>query len=68
MLHPPPGMPPKFAVNQAEGAPSEADGNHLPDIKEAPKMVLPPLPPTRQPPPVPGPAMVPILQPDVLPP
>ncbi|KAL4355244.1 hypothetical protein GQ457_06G037120 [Hibiscus cannabinus] len=64
----PPGMPPKLAINQAEGAPSESDANHHPAIIEVTKMVLPPPPPPRQQPPVPGPAMVPVLQPDVLPP
>ncbi|XP_022727615.1 WW domain-binding protein 11-like [Durio zibethinus] len=63
---PPPGMPPKLAINQAEGAPSEADFNNHPAIKEVPKMVAPPPPPPRQQPPVPGPAMVPVLQTDVL--
>ncbi|MBA0757301.1 hypothetical protein Gotri_020407 [Gossypium trilobum] len=61
---PPPGMPPKLATNQGEGAPSEADTNNHTAIS---KMVPPPPPPPRQPP-VPGPAMVPALQPDVLPP
>ncbi|KAG4137412.1 hypothetical protein ERO13_D07G070200v2 [Gossypium hirsutum] len=61
---PPPGMPPKLATNQGEGAPSEADTNNHTAIS---KMVPPPPPPPRQPP-VPGPAMVPALKPDVLPP
>ncbi|XVE57033.1 hypothetical protein DITRI_Ditri04bG0059000 [Diplodiscus trichospermus] len=65
---PPPGMPPELAINQAEGAPSEADDNSHSAIKEFAKMVPPPPPPPRQPPPVPGPAMVLGLQPDVLPP
>ncbi|XP_022768160.1 formin-like protein 5 [Durio zibethinus] len=69
VLPPPPGMPPKLAINQAEGASSsEADANNHPGIKEVPKMVPPPPPPPRQQPPVPGPAMVQVLQPDVLPP
>ncbi|XP_022737310.1 basic proline-rich protein-like [Durio zibethinus] len=67
VLPPPPGMPPKLAINQAESASSEADANNHPAIKEVPKMAPPP-PPSRQQPPVPGPAMIPVLQPDVLPP
>ncbi|XVF12015.1 hypothetical protein REPUB_Repub08aG0078200 [Reevesia pubescens] len=65
---PPPGMPPKLAINQTEGVPSEADANNHPVIKEVPKIVPPLPPPPRQQPSVAGPAMVPVLQPDVLPP
>ncbi|KAE8697638.1 U-box domain-containing protein 38-like [Hibiscus syriacus] len=64
----PTGMPPKLAINQSEGGSSESDANHHPTMKEVPKMVPPPPPPPRQQPPVPGPSMVPVLQPDVLPP
>lgn len=65
---PPPGMPPKSAITQSEGAPSEADSNNHPAIKEVPKMIPPPPPPPRQQPSVPGPAMVQGLHLDVLPP
>ena len=68
MPPPPPGMPPKLAINQAEGAPSDADAKNYPAIKEVSKMLPPPPPPPRQQPPMPGPAMVQVLQPDVLPP
>uniref|UniRef100_A0A5B7AF66 Wbp11/ELF5/Saf1 N-terminal domain-containing protein n=1 Tax=Davidia involucrata TaxID=16924 RepID=A0A5B7AF66_DAVIN len=64
---PPPGLPLKLANNQSEGAPSESDAKNPSGMKDLPKMVPPP-PPPRQQPPVPGPALVPTLQPDVLPP
>ncbi|XP_021724016.1 vegetative cell wall protein gp1-like [Chenopodium quinoa] len=65
---PPPGIPPKFAGNQSGVEPDAVNqevGNDLP------KMVPPP--PSRQPPLSgmpggPGPAALPALQPDVLPP
>ena len=64
---PPCRMPPKLAINQAEHASSELDANNHPAIKEVSKMVPPPPPPPRQQPPVLGPAMVQVLQADVLP-
>ncbi|KAE8662667.1 U-box domain-containing protein 38-like [Hibiscus syriacus] len=65
---PPPVMPSKLAINQAEDASSESDANHHSVIKDFTNMVPPPPPPPRQQPPVPGPAMAPVLHPDVLPP
>lgn len=64
---PPPGLPPKSASNQSEGAPSDADTNNFSATKDFSRMVPPP-PPPRQQPPVPGPTLLPTLQPDVLPP
>ncbi|XVF50209.1 hypothetical protein PTKIN_Ptkin04bG0077800 [Pterospermum kingtungense] len=55
-------------LSQVEGAQSEADANNHSAIKEVPKMVPPLPPPPRQQRPVPGPAIVPVLQSDLLPP
>ncbi|XP_021904620.1 formin-like protein 5 isoform X2 [Carica papaya] len=62
---PPPGMPPKPINNETEVTPSDSDANNPPITKDFSKMVPPPPPPR---PPVPGPALMPTLQPDVLPP
>ncbi|KAL0342753.1 UNVERIFIED_CONTAM: protein EARLY FLOWERING 5 [Sesamum calycinum] len=64
---PPVGLPPKLGDNQPEGSSSESDMKGHFDAKEMLKMAPPP-PPLRQQPPVPGAAMGPNLQPDVLPP
>ncbi|KAJ4712199.1 WW domain-binding protein 11 [Melia azedarach] len=64
---PPPGIPQKSASNESEGAPSEADGSNPSATSDLPKMVPPP-PPPRQLPQASGPALMPTLQPDVLPP
>ena len=65
-------MPPKSGAIQSDGAPVTTDNkNSLPN-QEIAKMVPgpppPPPPPPRQQPPVPGPTLIPTLQPDVLPP
>ncbi|KAJ6888839.1 protein EARLY FLOWERING 5-like [Populus alba x Populus x berolinensis] len=67
-LPPPPpiAMPLKSAINQTEGTSFEADANTTATM-DNPKMVPPP-PPPRQQPLAPGPALIPALQPDVLPP
>ena len=59
-------MPLKSAINQTEGSSFEADANTTATM-DNPKMVPPP-PPPRQQPLAPGPALIPALQPDVLPP
>ncbi|KAI3454603.1 hypothetical protein Pfo_011266 [Paulownia fortunei] len=64
---PPVGQPPKLGNNQPEGSSSESDAKTPFDAKDILKMAPPP-PPIRQQPPVPGAAMGPNLQPDVLPP
>ncbi|KAL0318333.1 UNVERIFIED_CONTAM: protein EARLY FLOWERING 5 [Sesamum angustifolium] len=64
---PPVGLPPKLGDNQPEGSSSESDMKGHFDAKEMLKMAPPP-PPLRQQPPVPGAAMGPNLQPDLLPP
>ncbi|XP_057971612.1 protein EARLY FLOWERING 5 [Malania oleifera] len=64
---PPPGLPVKLASNQSEGGPSEAEANNTPGTNDFPRMVPPPPPPRPQPS-VPGAALVPTLQPDILPP
>lgn len=71
MLPPPPppppmGLAPKMVNNQLEGTSSESDANN-PGYNLS-KLIPPPPPPLRQQPPLPGPAMVPPVQPDVLPP
>ncbi|PON93313.1 WW domain binding protein [Trema orientale] len=63
---PPPGMPPKSASNLSEGLASDAESNNPSLTKDLSK--IPPPPPPRQQPPVPGTALIPTLQPDVLPP
>lgn len=63
---PPPGMPPKPASNLSEGPASDAEGNNPSLTKDLPQ--IPPPPPPRQQAPVPGPNLIPTLQPDVLPP
>uniref|UniRef100_A0A5B7ABQ5 Putative formin-like protein 5 n=1 Tax=Davidia involucrata TaxID=16924 RepID=A0A5B7ABQ5_DAVIN len=63
---PPPGLPLKLANNQSEGIPSESDAKNTSGTKDLSKAVPPPPPPRQQPPP--GSALVPTLQPDVLPP
>ncbi|KAF9671665.1 hypothetical protein SADUNF_Sadunf12G0071200 [Salix dunnii] len=67
-LPPPPpiAMPLKSSINQTEGASFEGDANTT-ATTDNPKMVPPP-PPSRQQPLAPGPALMPTLQPDVLPP
>lgn len=64
---PPPGLPPKSANTQFEGATSDAETNNTLVTRDLTKMVPPP-PPPRQQPPVPGPTLIPNIQPDVLPP
>ncbi|GMQ10410.1 hypothetical protein CsSME_00053421 [Camellia sinensis var. sinensis] len=64
---PPPGLPSKVASNQSEGAPSEFEAKNSSGTNDLPKLVPPP-PPPRQQPAVLSPALVPNLQPDVLPP
>ncbi|KAJ8772159.1 hypothetical protein K2173_027336 [Erythroxylum novogranatense] len=64
----PPGMPSKSTSSQSDNASSEADGQTPSAMKETPKMVPPPPPPPRQQAPMPGPTLMPTLQPDVLPP
>ena len=63
---PPPGIPPKSTSNLSEGLASEAESNNSSLTKDLSK--IPPPPPPRQQPPVPGPSLIPTLQPDVLPP
>ncbi|CAL5444736.1 unnamed protein product [Camellia sinensis] len=66
---PPPGLPSKVASNQSEGAPSEFEAKNSLGTNDLPKLVPPPPPPPpRQQPAVLSPALVPNLQPDVLPP
>ncbi|KAJ6358754.1 hypothetical protein OIU76_000471 [Salix suchowensis] len=67
-LPPPPpiAMPLKSSINQTEGASFEADANTT-ATTDNPKMVPPP-PPSRQQPLAPGLALMPALQPNVLPP
>ncbi|KAL3528291.1 hypothetical protein ACH5RR_007613 [Cinchona calisaya] len=69
MLPPPPpmGLVPKLVSNQLEGTSSESDVKRT-GYHDLSNMIPPPPPPIRQQPPLPGPAMVPTLQPDVLPP
>ncbi|KAK4264251.1 hypothetical protein QN277_025458 [Acacia crassicarpa] len=64
---PPIGMPPKSGASQSDGASSNADNKNSLASQEVPKMVPGP-PPPRQQPLVPGPTLIPTLQPDVLPP
>ncbi|BAT76625.1 hypothetical protein LR48_Vigan01g278600 [Vigna angularis] len=63
---PPPPPPPKTGMVQSDGSVSTESKNSLSN-QEIPKMVAG-HPPPRQQPPVPGPALIPSLQPDVLPP
>ncbi|CAK9158367.1 unnamed protein product [Ilex paraguariensis] len=67
MLPPPPGLPLKLTDNQSEGASAESVAKNPSEMKDISQMVPPP-PPPRQQPPVAGPALVPTLHPDVLPP
>lgn len=60
-------MPPKSGASQLDGASSNADNKKSLASQEVPKMVPGP-PPPRQQPLVPGPTLIPTLQPDVLPP
>ncbi|KAL8464910.1 hypothetical protein ACS0TY_034408 [Phlomoides rotata] len=65
-LPPPIGLPPKLGDTKPEGSTSESDAKTL-DAKDLLKMAPPP-PPLRQQPQVPGAAVGPNLQLDVLPP
>ncbi|KAF7838403.1 WW domain-binding protein 11 [Senna tora] len=64
---PPSGMPPKSGASQSDVASVNADNKSSLSSQEIPKMVPGP-PPPRQQPLVPGPTLIPTLQPDVLPP
>lgn len=61
------GLPLKVVNNQLEGTTSDSDVKP-PDYNDMQKMIPPPPPPMRPQPPLPGPTMVPMVQPDVLPP
>ncbi|XP_008239663.1 PREDICTED: formin-like protein 20 [Prunus mume] len=65
---PPPGLPPKSTNNQSDGVTSDTETNNTLVTKDLTNMLPPPPPPPRQQPPMPGPTLIPNLQPDVLPP
>ncbi|XP_010272187.1 PREDICTED: formin-like protein 5 [Nelumbo nucifera] len=64
---PPPGLPPKLGGHQSESAVSDSDATNSTGTKDVVKMIPPP-PPPGPPTAVPRPALMPTLQPDVLPP
>ncbi|KAK7388998.1 hypothetical protein VNO78_23829 [Psophocarpus tetragonolobus] len=64
---PPSQVPPKAGVIQSDGAVLSTENNNSLSSQEFSKMVAG-HPPPRQQPPVPGPNLIPSLQPDVLPP
>lgn len=59
-------MPPKPASDQSESVLGDEETNNSSVTKDVSRLVPPPPPP--RPPPVPGPSLIPTLQPDVLPP
>ncbi|XP_043706332.1 protein EARLY FLOWERING 5-like [Telopea speciosissima] len=66
---PPPGLSQKFVTHQPEGGHSESDTGNFTGSKDASKLILPPPPPPPRPQTgMPRPALIPTLQPDVLPP
>ncbi|KAI5416862.1 protein EARLY FLOWERING 5 isoform X1 [Lathyrus oleraceus] len=66
---PPSRMPQNSGAIQSDGAVVSTDNKNSLSNQEIQKMVPgPPPPPPRQQPPVPGPTLIPTLQPDVLPP
>ncbi|XP_042498561.1 protein EARLY FLOWERING 5-like [Macadamia integrifolia] len=65
---PPPGLPQKLVSHQPEGGHSESDTGNFTGSKDASKLNLPPPPPPRLQTGMPRPALIPTLQPDVLPP